>query len=320
MGIKYEFPNKGQAYIRRGLLAYDSFDFESTTNNFRKAMAEYPNLHAFQDNMLDILEESGFFAEIIQIIVGIAESGEEPDRIMQLVDSYDDSDFEIFESIEETCGINELPDYIENLIVFGSETDSEDNQAKVSLKDTANAMAAIEMTEELLENQSHFTPHQQLELLDKVVALPEKLKFTLLLDLIQGNEDYIFQTDLIHALKDIIDEETIIEIPDINGKMRKIDINGLPLVLKHDFYQAGLEVINDRFFRDPVICEFLRNEWILICSYVYPFFDVLNDSPVTLVTELFDIISGNVKDGKTYVIFNQLHKIRSKILHSQYDY
>lgn len=314
MGQIFEFPNRGEAYLRRAVNAYQAYDFETALQGFKKAAMAFADKEFFQDKVLEVFDERELDAEIMQIILALAETGADDERIMDLVEHYDDYDVEEELAIyaEEDVAMV-LPDYIIDFIVSGQE--KSDKQSV--FHKAAAAMQALEMAEDLLADQKQFAPNQQIELLDKITALPTAMRYDILLKLIEGNSDHIFQTDLLHALKQLVNGPTVISVPDIAGKQRQIDLNATPLLLRHDFYLAGLKTIREDYFRDPILNEVLHNEWILICSYVYPFFDIFQEEPAELIADLYQLISGAAQPANGDTTFKQLNKIRSKIFHYQ---
>lgn len=315
LGELHHFPNNGEAYIRRAIQAYDAYDIEKMLKEFKKGLEFLDDLEDFQNLVLNIFEENGYYAEMIQIIMTMAELGENPTRIASLMSRFDDDDMEEFADFDLIEGMNELPDDVENFILHGTEVIAETDQAT---KNANNALKALEMAENLIDNKQSLTPQEQLDLLDRISMLPEDMGYNLLLNLIYGNTDFIFQTDLILAFKNLVDEETIIQIPDMHDKHQKIDINSVPPLMKHEFYTTGLKNIREQYFKDPIFQEVLINEWVLICSYIYPFFNEFKETPEELVIELFSIVTGEADElnSKTKS-FNLLNKVRAKIFKYQ---
>lgn len=296
MGEIITFPADNYRELRQAVSRYQAGDINEAVALFEVARHHIQPLVEFQDAVIEEFLERKLHSEARHLVDEILYTTEDVERVLTLIERFDETlpiDMEVNRPVKPI-----LPEEIMKVLM---------NQ---DLKLTEQLEALVERLHHLAPRIDRATPKEQLSFIQALHELP-RMEQAPLLKQVLGNERIgrIMRCDLLHLFMGVGADDEAVTLSDYRGNRQVFHLRDLVSLDDTPYFQAGRDYIEELANSDPFTEQALVSEWVLFCSFMFPFLDADDFAPEEVVVFLNRLIAVG-EDGAWTLLNDQNPKTR----------
>lgn len=258
MGDVIVFPINDRHRIRQAIYHYRKGELEMAVSLFSAIRKDAKSLEAFQDAVLAEFSAQHLTDELRQMMDELLYVTVDVERVMTLMEQFNDVLSQDFASEQGTPAV--MPHALIEVLVHPDTLSVVEEQYLFQrLKAEAKIIGELELEEQMMFVQSvHYLPVSRLVDVFKEALLYPGLHFTI-------------RSDILHTLLMIADPNDTVTLPDFMGEMETFSVGEMEPLESTAYYQRGRRYAFVLTQKDPFFEEALTEEWLLFCSFMFPF-------------------------------------------------
>lgn len=282
MGEIIAFPVDNSQRIRQAIQYYRNHELTQAAQAFAVARQHAETLAEFQDGVIAEFLDQQMVSEAQHLVDEILYTTEDVERVFMLIEQFDEV---LPMDLDQPLTIPPVLPQALLAILLGSFAETEDHQQ------------LFEHLEQIAKTMAKQPILAQMRFVQRVRELAPKPQVALIkLALEQPKMNFLVRCDLLHLLLALDHEDTLLRLVDDTGQEHTLRLNDLVPLDESRYYQRGSAYLSELSLKDPIAEQALAGEWLLFCSFLFPFLDIERFLPETVIDFLQQLLTVGEED------------------------